>query len=298
MNLVVVGSVALDSVKTPYGKVENALGGSAVYASMVSKNFCKTHIVGVIGNDFPEEHINLLQKNNICCKGLEIKSGKTFFWKGVYNNSNNAETLDTQLNVFANFNPIIPLDYRKYEYLLLGNIDPILQLNILKQMENPIVTSCDTMNFWISGRRSELLEVINRVDILFINEEEIKMLTNQQNIFKAAEIAESYGPRLIVIKRGEYGSMAKSKDFIFFASVYPVREVVDPTGAGDCFAGGFMGYIASQNTFNNDTIKKALIYGTIAASFCIESFSLERLKEINIKMIESRKEELRESVIF
>ncbi len=298
MNLVVVGSVALDSVKTPYGEVKNVLGGSAVYASMASKNFCKTHIVGVIGSDFPEEHINLLQKNNICCRGLETKPGETFFWKGVYNNSNNPETLDTQLNVFANFNPKIPLDYCKYEYLLLGNIDPILQLNILEQMENPIVTSCDTMNFWISGKRSELLEVINRVDILFINEDEIKMLTNQQNIFKAAEIAKSYGPRLIVIKRGEYGSMVKSKDFIFFAPVYPVREVVDPTGAGDCFAGGFMGYIASQNKFNNDTIKKALIYGTIAASFCIESFSLERLKEINIKMIELRKEELKKSMIF
>ena len=298
MNLVVVGSVALDSVKTPYGEVKNVLGGSAVYASMASKNFCKTHIVGVIGSDFPEEHINLLNENSICCKGLEIKPGKTFFWKGVYDNSNNPETLDTQLNVFANFNPKIPLDYHKYEYLLLGNIDPILQLNILEQMENPIVTSCDTMNFWISGKRSELLEVINRVDILFINEDEIKMLTNQQNIFKAAEIAKSYGPRLIVIKRGEYGSMVKSKDFIFFASIYPVREVVDPTGAGDCFAGGFMGYIASQNKFNNDTIKKALIYGTIAASFCIESFSLERLKEINIKMIELRKEELKKSMIF
>lgn len=298
MNLVVVGSVALDSVKTPYGEVENALGGSAVYASMVSKNFCKTHIVGVIGNDFPEEHINLLQKNDICCKGLEIKPGKTFFWKGVYDNFNEAKTLDTQLNVFANFEPRLPSDYRKYKYLLLGNIDPALQLNVLKQMENTRITACDTMNFWISGKRSELLEVISRVDILFINEDEIKMLTNQQNIFKAAEIVESYGPRLIVIKRGEYGAMSKSKDFIFFAPIYPVREVVDPTGAGDCFAGGFMGYIAFQNKFNNDTIKKALIYGTIAASFCIESFSLEKLREINIKMIESRMEELRESVIF
>jgi sugar/nucleoside kinase (ribokinase family) len=290
MGLVIVGSIAFDGVKTPYGEVDKVLGGSAIYASMASKHFCKTHIVGIVGEDFSKCHFDMLQKNNIGYEGLEVVPGKTFYWKGVYNDLNRAETLDTQLNVFANFDPRIPSDYRKCEYLFLGNIDPDLQLRVLDQMDNTKITACDTMNFWIEGKREKLLEVISKIDILFINDDEVKMLTGENNIFVAAEAAGKLGPQLIIVKRGEYGSMAAAKDFIFFAPVYPVKNVIDPTGAGDSFAGGFMGYLSAQKNYNKTSIKNAIIYGTVMASFSIESFSLDKLREIDLKNIEARKE--------
>ena len=298
MSLVIVGSIALDSIKTPFGEVEKALGGSAMYASLASSKFVKTQIVGVVGEDFPIEHIDLLKENDICCKGLKIVPGKTFHWKGVYNDLNKAETLETHLNVFADFNPELPPEYRKSRYVFLGNIDPVLQLRVLDQMENPGITACDTMNFWISGKKKELMEVIKRVDILFINEDEIKMLTGEQNVFSAAEIACSYGPKYLIIKRGEYGSMAVSKNFLFFVPVYPLKKVIDPTGAGDCFAGGFMGYLANTDRDDQETIKNAMIYGTVTASFDVESFSLEKIKGIDKDMIEIRKEEIMKSMKY
>ncbi len=298
MSLLIVGSIALDTVFTPFGKREDILGGSTVYTSMASKNFCQTNIVGVVGDDFPQEHIDLLKSNDIDTEGMEIVPGKTFRWKGIYNDLNRAETLDTQLNVFAKFNPRIPENYKKCDYVFLGNIDPVLQLSVLNQMQNPKVTACDTMNFWISGNKEALLKVIKKVDILFINEDEIKMLIDESNIYQAAEIALSFGPKIVVIKCGEHGSVCIGENFIFFAPVYPVKKAEDPTGAGDSFAGGFMGYLTRKDNFDKDTIRNAMIYGTIMASFCVESFSLDKVKEVTSEMIENRKEEIRKSVIF
>jgi sugar/nucleoside kinase (ribokinase family) len=298
MSLVIVGSIAFDGVKTPYGEVDKVLGGSAIYASMASKHFCKTHIVGVVGEDFSKKYVSVLQENDICCKGIKFVPGKTFYWKGVYNDLNRAETLDTQLNVFADFDPKIPANYQKCEYLFLGNIDPELQLRVLNQMKNTKKIACDTMNFWIEGKREKLLEVISKIDILFINDDEVKMLTGENNVFVAAEAAGKLGPQLIVIKRGEYGSMAVAKDFIFFVPIYPVKNVIDPTGAGDSFAGGFMGYLAAQKKYNKTAIKNAMIYGTVMASFNIQSFSLNKLREINLKDIKARKESVIKSIKF
>ena len=298
MSLVIVGSVALDSIKTPFGKVDKVLGGSVMYASMSSKNFCHTKVVGVVGNDFPEAHLELLKENRIDTEGLKIVNGKTFHWKGRYNDFNRAETLETQLNVFADFNPELPESYRKSRFIFLGNIDPTLQLQVLKQMEAPEIVACDTMNFWISGKKKELLEVIKRVNILLINEDEIRMLTNEKNILQAAEMIRKLGPEFVIVKRGEYGSLIYGKDFLFFAPIFPVKNVIDPTGAGDSFAGGFMGYITVKGNLEEHTIRLAMVYGTVMASFDVESFSLEKLKKVDFDQIDARKEKIRESVIF
>ena len=298
MSLVIVGSVALDSIKTPFGKVDKVLGGSVMYASMSSKNFCHTKVVGVVGDDFPEEHLELLKENRIDTEGLKIVNGKTFHWKGRYNDFNRAETLETQLNVFADFNPELPESYRKSRFIFLGNIDPTLQLQVLKQMEAPEIVACDTMNFWISGKKKELLEVIKRVNILLINEDEIRMLTNEKNILQAAEMIRKLGPEFVIVKRGEYGSLIYGKDFLFFAPIFPVKNVIDPTGAGDSFAGGFMGYITVKGNLEEHTIRQAMVYGTVMASFDVESFSLEKLKKVDFDQIDARKEKIRESVIF
>jgi len=296
MSLLIVGSIALDNVETPYGKVEQSLGGSAIFTSMASKNFCKSSIVGIVGEDFPQEHYDLLKKNKISTKDLKSVPGRTFHWSGKYNDINKAETLDTQLNVFADFDPQLCDENKKCDYLFLGNIDPVLQLRVLKQLKETKVTACDTMNFWISGARDKLMEVISMVDILFINEDELRMLTNIQNIFRAAEAAKKMGPKFIVVKRGEYGSFVYSNEFIFFTPVYPVKKVIDPTGAGDSFAGGFMGYLTSVGNCNESTIKNAMIFGTITASFNVESFSVDRLREINMQDILARSEIIRRSI--
>ena len=298
MSLLVVGSIALDNVETPFGKVIYSLGGSAIFTSMASKNFCKSSVVGIVGDDFPKEHFELLAENKINTQDLMVIPGKTFHWSGKYNDLNKAETLDTQLNVFANFNPQLCEDNKNCDYVFLGNIDPVLQMRVLKQMNTTKSTACDTMNFWISGSRPKLLEVINNVDILFINEDELRMLVGIQNIFEAVQKAKEMGPKLIVVKRGEYGSFAYSDDFIFFAPVYPVRKVVDPTGAGDSFAGGFMGYLASVGNFEETTIKNAMIFGSVTASFNVESFSIDRLREISMNDILARKEIMEKSIRF
>ena len=298
MSLLIVGSIALDNVETPHGKVVHSLGGSAIFTSMASKNFCKSNIVGIVGEDFPKEHFALLAENDIDTKDLKVIPGKTFHWSGKYNDLNKAETLDTQLNVFADFDPQLCEGNKNCDYLFLGNIDPVLQLRVLKQIDNAQITACDTMNFWITGAKADLLKVINNVDILFINEDELRMLTGIQNIFEAVQKAKEMGPKLIVVKRGEYGSFAYSDDFIFFAPVYPVKKVIDPTGAGDSFAGGFMGYLASVGNFKETTIKNAMIFGTVTASFNVESFSVNRLKVISIDDILARKEIIERSVRF
>lgn len=298
MDLVIVGSVALDAVRTPCGEAERVLGGSAVYAAMAGSNFCRTGIVGVVGEDFPKENIVLLQQKNICLHGLQKEKGKTFFWKGVYNDLNCAETLETQLNVFADFKPVLPIKYCNCDILFLANIDPSLQLNVLRQVKHHKLSACDTMDFWIKGKKKELLEVIARIDILFINEDELRMLTLQQNIFVAAQSALAYGPNLVVVKRGEYGAIAYGRDFLFFCPVFPVYDLVDPTGAGDSFAGGFLGYLAGSRNRDQSAFRRAMLYGTVSASFSIEDFSLYGLQKINSQQIEKRFNELSTYITF
>ena len=289
MNLLIIGSIALDSVENPFGKVEEVLGGSAVYASIAASCFSKNiSIVGVIGNDFPNEYLELLKTKNIDIKGVKIANGKTFRWKGKYENLNEAITLQTSLNVFANFSPKIPEKQKLSKYILLENIDPDLQISVIDQLKKPKIIAADTMNFWIKSKNKSLKKLLKRIDILFINEDEIRMLTDSASIFDAAEKTFKIGPKIIVIKRGEYGSITIAKNFLFFVPVFPLKNAIDTTGAGDSFAGGFMGFLTSEKKLDEQTLKKAALYGTITASFDIESFSLDSLKKMDKEKIETR----------
>ena len=309
MNLVIVGSVAIDDVETPSGRCENSMGGSAVFASIAASKFTEVGLVGVVGDDYPDETCELLQKQGIDLKGLEKVSGKTFRWKGIYNDLNRAETLDTQLNVFADFAPKLPDEYLKAEFLFLGNIHPKLQLDVIEKAKGARIIACDTMNFWIQSTPELLNEVIKKVNILFINEEEIKLLTSKDDIFEAVEEILHFGPEYVIVKRGDEGAFAFNKkidtycpvigtnhvptyDFLFDAPVYEVEKVFDPTGAGDSFAGGFMGYLAKIQKYDPESIKKAMLHGTATASFNIESFSFDRLIKVSIKDLEDRIEAL------
>ncbi|MBM4399720.1 MAG: sugar kinase, partial [Candidatus Cloacimonetes bacterium] len=262
MSLVIVGSIGLDTIETPVGKVKDALGGSAVYGAIAASYFTKAFTVGVVGSDFPQEHIDLLKKHDICIDGLEIKDGMTFRWVGKYENWNQAQTLDTELNVFGDFNPTLPESCLSCNSLLLGNIHPDLQLKVLEQIKSYKYAAADTMNYWINGARDRLDEVIKRVDIVFINEEELKLYAREKSVYTAAEVVLSKGPKLLVLKRGEYGSVLISDELMFFAPAYPIVEVKDPTGAGDSFAGGFMGYLAQVGEMTQHNLKEACLYGT------------------------------------
>ncbi|HOV16443.1 MAG TPA: PfkB family carbohydrate kinase [Candidatus Cloacimonadota bacterium] len=293
MSLVIVGSIGLDTIETPKGKVTDALGGSAVYGSLAASYFTRVHTVGVVGSDFPNEHIELLKRHGIEVDGLEIREGNTFRWSGKYEDWNQAQTLDTQLNVFGDFNPILPQDCLHCQTILLGNIHPDLQLQVLKQIKNYRIVACDTMNYWINGTRERLQEVIKRVDIVFINEEELKLYTNEQNVFQAADLVLAQGPKLLVLKRGEYGSVLIGKEFLFFAPAYPVREVKDPTGAGDSFAGGFMGYMDQAGEFTPKNLKEAVLYGTVMAALNVSEFSVEKLTDHSLEHIQKMQTELK-----
>ena len=289
MNLIVVGSVALDSVETPHGKVDNALGGSAVYFSVSASYFTKVGIVAVIGQDFPEEHLAFLQSKSVDVGGLTRESGLTFHWKGKYSgNLNEAETLDTQLNVFETFRPHIPAEYCEAPFVFLANIDPELQLRVLEQVKHPKLTICDTMNFWIEGKIDQLKETIKRVDILIINEGEARLLSQESNLIKAYQKISSHGPKTVVVKQGSYGALLFTPSSIFSAPAYPLQNVSDPTGAGDCFAGGFTGYLAKVNSVTEGDLRKAVIYGSVMASFNVEDFSLGRLKTLTSDEVEER----------
>jgi len=291
-DLLIIGSIAFDDVKTPSGEVKDSLGGSAVYAAIAASKFTASGIVGVVGDDFKQDTLSLLQDNQIDTRGVEFAKGETFHWSGVYNDLNKAETLDTRLNVFADFDPKIPVSYEEARYLFLGNIHPALQLKVLEQLKNAEIIACDTMNYWINTTPDLLDQVVRKVNIIFINEDEIKSLTGLQNVFDAGEKVLSMGPELVLIKRGEYGAVAMGRDFMFFAPVYPVRNVVDPTGAGDSFAGGFMGTIVKAGCINEKVIKEAVINGTITASFNIQDFSFKLLLTASQEEIEERKQKL------
>jgi len=289
MGIVVVGTVAFDTVETPFGKGENVLGGSATYFSTSASFFSDVSLVAVVGEDFPEEHVSFLKSREIDLQGLQRISGKTFHWSGKYGyDLNEAQTLDTQLNVLLDFKPELPADYRTTDVLFLANIDPELQLQVLDQVETPRLTACDSMNFWISSKPEALKEVMRRVDIVVINEGEARMLTGEANLVKAARQMINQGCKRLVVKRGEYGVLMFTADTVFAAPAWPLEEVFDPTGAGDTFAGGFMGYLANTGDLSEEGIRQALVFGSVMASFNVEDFSLNRMKRLTYPEIEAR----------
>lgn len=303
--ILVVGSVAYDSVKTPFGEVKEALGGSAVYFSVAASFFTQVNLVACVGQDFDRQDARLLESRNVNLEGLEYISGKTFRWKGEYGNDlNKAHTLETQLNVFSDFCPKIPEKYRNAEYVFLGNIDPTLQREVLKQVERPSLVACDTMNYWINGHFKSLLETLKFVNILVINDSEAHQLAEEANLVKAARKIITWGPRILVVKCGEHGVLmfhldAQSGALVAFgAPAFPLEEVLDPTGAGDSFAGGFMGYLAGLGRRDPQTIRQAVIFGSVMASFNVEKFSLDRLRELTFTEIELRYKEFKELTHF
>ena len=294
MSLLVVGSVAFDTVKTPFGEADEVLGGSATFFSTSASYFTDVRLVAVVGEDFPEKHVNFLKMREIDVTGLERAKGKTFRWKGQYGYAlNEAETLDTQLNVFESFRPDIPDQYKDSDVVFLANIDPDLQRDVLRQVDKPKLVAADTMNFWIEGKRESLLETLKLVDILLINDGEARQLTGEHNLVKAARAIFSMGPSTLVIKRGEYGVLLFHGDAVFAAPAYPLEDVYDPTGAGDTFAGGFMGYITSIMDFKESVVRRATVMGSVMASFNVEDFSLNRIRELDYKEIEGRYREFK-----
>ncbi len=300
MGILVVGSVALDTVKTPFGERDNALGGSATYFSTSASFFTQVQLVGVVGKDFPKEHVAFLQSRKVDTSGLEISNGNTFRWSGKYEyDMNEAHTLDTQLNVFESFQPKIPETHKKPPYLFLANINPELQLAVLRQMKKrPKFVACDTMNLWIDIKKPALMELLGEVDAIILNEGEARMLADVPSLIKAAREIASFGPEHVIIKKGEHGALyyQKSSNSFFMVPAFPLEEVFDPTGAGDTFAGGFMGYIAQQDKVDKNTIKQAIVRGTVMASFTVEQFSLDRLAILTHKEIEERVEQFKEVV--
>ncbi len=291
MSLLVVGSLALDTIETPFGKTERAVGGSATYISLSASYFIQpVRLVGVVGSDFPKEEIEFLKEKEIDLEGLQVKEDeKTFFWHGKYDfDLNNRESLATELNVFANFDPIIPDSFKKSTFLCLGNINPELQLKVLKQMDNPRLVIGDTMNFWIEGKYDALLEVLKHIDILIINDSEAREISQQANLFKAARKIQEMGPRTLIIKKGEHGALLFKEEELFIAPAYPLESIYDPTGAGDSFAGGFIGYLAKTEDLSYENLKRAVIYGSTIASFTVESFSIDRIRDLSALEIKDR----------
>ncbi len=280
--LLVVGSVALDSVETPFGKVQEVLGGSATYFSYSASFFTQVRLVAAIGQDFPEAHRRLLQDRGVDTQGLQASEGRTFRWVGEYGyDLNEARTLDTQLNVLADFRPKLGDEARRTPFLFLANIDPELQLDVLRQMrERPRVVALDTMNFWIHGKQEALRRVLAKVDVVTINDGEARQLASEPNLIRAARAIAAMGPRTVVVKRGEYGALMLAGDTFFYVPAYPLESVYDPTGAGDTFAGGFMGYLAAQERVDAAAMRRALVYGSVMASFTVEDFSLKRLTRL------------------
>ncbi len=297
MSLLVVGSLGIDTIETPFGRVENVLGGSATYISTAASYFVTPiRLVGVVGDDFPKEYIDFLESRDVDLEGLQIKTGaKTFRWGGRYHyDLNTRDTLFTELNCFEHFNPVIPDSYRKTTYVCLGNIDPVLQKRVLDQIAKPRLVVGDTMNFWIKGKNAELKETLKYMDILVVNESEVRQLTSEPNLIKAAKMIIAMGPKIVVIKKGEHGAVLVTEKTIFSAPAYPLEIINDPTGAGDAFAGGLIGWIARTDDLSEENIKRAVIYGSALASFCVERFSLERLKDLSYLEIQDRFREFRE----
>ncbi len=298
-DLLVVGSVALDSVTTPFGQATEVLGGSATYFSYAASFFTNVHLVAVVGEDFPKAHLAALRDRGVDLSGLRVARGQTFRWVGEYGfDLNEAKTVDTRLNVFADFQPSLSSAHRKVPFLFLANIDPELQLEVLRQAERPQLVALDTMNFWIEGKRNALLEVLAEVDVLLVNDAEARQLARQPNLIKAARAILGLGPRTVVVKRGEYGALMVSDGSFFFVPAYPMESVLDPTGAGDAFAGGFMGSLAQREKTDPASVRRAIVFGSVMASFTVEDFSLTRLDSLRSDEIERRYSSFQDLVRF
>ncbi|MEE8218143.1 MAG: PfkB family carbohydrate kinase [Vicinamibacteria bacterium] len=289
MSILVVGSVAYDTVETPFGRAERVLGGSASFFSVAASFFTPVNLVGVVGEDFGEEQLAAFRDRPIDLEGLERMAGQTFHWQGKYSlDLNSRETIRTDLNVFEFFKPRIPASYRSSEAVFLGNIDPVLQRDVLAQVARPRLVACDTMNFWIDGKPKELRETLRKVQVLLINDAEARELSGESNLVKAARAVREMGPRTLVVKKGEHGAMMFTEDGTFAAPAFPLEDVFDPTGAGDTFAGGFLGYLASTGEQGDAALRRAVVMGSALASFCCEAFSLDRLLTLTRKEIEER----------
>lgn len=291
MSILVVGSLGLDTIETPFARVEESLGGSAVYISLAASYFCPLiNLVGVVGEDFPEKYIQLLRDHHIDLDGLQIiPEGKTFRWSGkYYYDMNSRETLLTELNVFKDFNPVIPESYRDNKFVILGNIDPELQISVLQQLNNPKFVVCDTMNYWIERKKEALRELLKKVDMLVVNDSEARLLANHPNLIQAGKMILKMGPKKLVIKKGEHGALLMTDEILFTAPAYPLENINDPTGAGDSFAGGMIGYLSKVNSINNEELKRAIIYGSVLASFCVAKFSVDGLLDLNYLKIKDR----------
>lgn len=299
MSVLVAGSVALDDLKTPFGEKKMVLGGSAVHASVSASFFSPVELVGAAGKDFPARHMKFLNSRGIGLSGLEIKEGKTFHWEGFYEHDmNSAHTVRTDLNVLSDFYPELSGANRKREYIFLANLDPRIQLKIIDQLEAPRLIAADTMNFWIDNAREDLLRLIAKVDVMLLNEMEARQLSQEPNLIKAAGRILEFGCRYVIIKKGEHGALLFSKKLKFSALSYPQEQLIDPTGAGDSFAGGFIGYLAATGGRDDDLLKKAVVVGSVMASFNVEDFSLERMKTLKKEEIISRYERMKQCVLF
>jgi sugar/nucleoside kinase (ribokinase family) len=302
MSLLVIGSVAFDALETPFGKTDKIIGGSATFASLSASYFTKKiNLVAVVGDDFQKSDIAMMEAHGINTKGLQIKQGeKSFFWSGRYHNDmNSRDTLVTELNVLADFDPIIPEEYQNCEYLMLGNLTPAVQKTVIERLKKrPKLIMMDTMNFWMNVALPELLDVLKLVDVLSINDEEARQLSGEYSIRKAAKKILTMGPKYLIIKKGEHGAYLFKEDQIFFAPALPLEDVFDPTGAGDTFAGGFIGHIASTKDISFENMKRGIIYGSAMASFCVEKFGTERLVHLTKSELESRVQEFVDLVQF
>mgnify|MGYP003965327513 FL=1 len=292
MSILIVGTVAFDAIETPFGKTDKIVGGAATYIGLSSSFFTKKlNLVSVVGEDFPKSAIKMLEDHNVCTKGLQIKEGqKTFFWSGKYHNDmNSRDTIETQLNVLETFNPIVPEEHKESEFLMLGNLMPSVQKKVLDQMtKRPKLVVLDTMNFWMDHFLNDLLESLKGVDVLTINDEEARQLSGEYSLVKAAKKILSMGPKFLIIKKGEHGALLFNKEEVFFAPALPLEEVFDPTGAGDSFAGGFIGYLEKTNDISFENMKRAVIYGSAIASFCVEKFGTQKLEEITENDLKER----------
>jgi sugar/nucleoside kinase (ribokinase family) len=289
MSILVVGSVALDSVETPFGRADDAVGGSATFFASAASYFAPVRVVGVVGDDYPLEKLAFLADRGVDLSGVERADGESFRWSGVYSfDLNSRETLETRLGVFADFAPRIPTSFRDADWIFLGNIDPVLQLEVLEQIDRPRFVACDTMNFWIEGKREELLALLGRVDLLLVNDAEARELSGDHNLSRAARWIQARGPRYVIIKKGEHGAILFTPSSAFFAPGYPLEEVFDPTGAGDAFAGGFVGALAQSGRLEESDLRRAVVYGSAMGSFAVEEFSIDRFRTLQTGEIEAR----------
>lgn len=297
MSVLVVGSLALDSIETPFGSAKDKVGGSATFISAAASYFSSPiRLVGVVGGDFPQEGIDFLERRNVDLEGLQvIREGKTFRWAGRYHyDLNERDTLSTDLNVFEKFDPVIPEKYRKNNIICLGNIDPVLQRRVLDQLEKPRFVVCDTMNYWIERKNEELRETLKQINVLILNDSEARLLSHEPNLFKAGRTIRQMGPSVVIVKKGEHGALLLTDQLVFSAPAYPMENIFDPTGAGDAFAGGFVGWLARTDDMSEENLKRAVIYGSTLASFCVEKFGVDGLADLTYLSIQDRFRQFRE----